>query len=62
MRCYVIGYLIMGLLQFKPPITLIVSYIRFALCFKLSMIITDYICIKQKSVSVMLNSENFDFV
>ena len=45
-----------------PPITLIVPYIGFALFLKLSMIITDNICIKQKSVSVMLNSENSDFV
>ena len=50
-----------GYLQFKPPITLIVSYIGFALFLKLSMIITD-ICIKQKSVIVMLNSENCDFI
>ena len=51
-----------GYLQFKPPIPLIVSHIGFALFLKLSMIITDYICINQKSASVMFNSDNFDFV
>ena len=61
MKCYIIGYLILGV-QFKPPITLIISYTGFALFLKTSMIITDYICIKQKSVSEMLISEKCDFV
>ena len=46
---------------FKQPRTLIVSYIWFCLLLKLFMIISDYICIKLKSISVMINSENYDF-
>ena len=61
-RCYVIGYLIIGV----PSVLAahyshnIIYWVPFVL--KQSMITTKYIRIKQKPVSAMFNSENCAFV
>ena len=49
MRCSATGYLIMGV----PSVTIIVFCIWFASFLKLSMIITEYICINNKSAAGM---------